>query len=170
MSALLEIPVSDSSQVLTAGALVLIPGGAVAREVVVEYDDEEDEVGSVHYGSEPMLKVVPDVPEEIQELTATELKWRLDAGADLQLIDVREPEEFAIAHLPGAKLIPLGQLAEHAHEIDSTREAVLICKLGGRGERAISELKATGFPGKLINLVGGIQAWSDEVDPSLPRY
>jgi adenylyltransferase/sulfurtransferase len=107
---------------------------------------------------------------ELEEITATELKRRVDDGRDTQLIDVREPFEFEIARIPGTKLIPLGQVAERMSEIDSSRETVVHCKAGVRSAKAIAALKQAGFQGRLINLKGGITAWSDEVDPAVPKY
>jgi rhodanese-related sulfurtransferase len=106
----------------------------------------------------------------VEEITATELKRRLDAGDDLQIIDVREPGEYDIARLGGAKLIPLGQVVARMGEIDAAREAVVHCKMGGRSAKAIEALKRAGFAGRLLNLKGGITAWSNEVDPSVPKY
>ncbi len=106
----------------------------------------------------------------MQEITATELKARMDAGDDIQLIDVRQPDEFAFASIEGAKLIPLGEIPSRSGEIDPTRETVIHCKMGGRSARAIEFLRQSGFQGDLKNLVGGITAWSNDVDPSVPKY
>ncbi|HEY9404119.1 MAG TPA: molybdopterin-synthase adenylyltransferase MoeB [Pyrinomonadaceae bacterium] len=105
-----------------------------------------------------------------EEISATELKRRLDRGDDLQIIDVREPNEYEIARLPNTTLIPLGQVVGRMNEIDPTRETVVHCKLGGRSAKAIDALKRAGFEGRLVNLAGGITAWSDEVDPSVAKY
>ena len=106
----------------------------------------------------------------MQEISATELKTRIDAGEDIQLIDVRQPDEYAFAKIPGAKLIPLGEVMRRMGEIDETRETVIHCKMGGRSARAIEALQRAGFKGNLTNLKGGITAWSDEVDPKVPKY
>ncbi len=106
----------------------------------------------------------------MEEITATELKQRLDRGDDLQIIDVREQKEYDVARLEGAQLIPLGQVVGRMNEIDPSRETVVHCKLGGRSAKAIEALKAAGFKGRLVNLKGGITAWSNEVDPSVPKY
>ena len=106
----------------------------------------------------------------MEEITATELKERIDRGDDLQIIDVREPNEYDIARIPGAQLIPLGQVTERAGEIDEGRETVVHCKGGVRSARAIEALTRSGFKGKLLNLKGGIAAWSNDVDPSVPKY
>lgn len=106
----------------------------------------------------------------MQEITATELKKRLDAGEDIQIIDVRQPDEFAFAKIEGTKLIPLGEVVSRMNEIDETRETVVHCKMGGRSANAIVALQRAGFKGNLINLKGGITAWSNEVDPKVPKY
>jgi adenylyltransferase/sulfurtransferase len=106
----------------------------------------------------------------MEEITASELKQRIDRGDDLQIIDVREPNEYEIARIPGTKLIPLGQVTERAGEIDEGRETVVHCKGGVRSARAIEALTRSGFKGKLVNLKGGITAWSNDVDPSVPKY
>ena len=104
------------------------------------------------------------------EITATELKQRLDKGDDIQIVDVREANEVAIAKIPGTIHIPLGQILNRMSEIDPNRETVVHCKMGGRSARAIVALKQPGFPGDLTNLTGGIIAWSNDVDPSVPKY
>jgi sulfur-carrier protein adenylyltransferase/sulfurtransferase len=106
----------------------------------------------------------------MEEITATELKQRLDRGDDLQIIDVREPNEFDIARLPGTKLIPLAQVVTRRDEIEEGRETVVHCKGGARSAKAIEALKGAGFKGRLVNLKGGITAWSNDVDPSVPKY
>ena len=106
----------------------------------------------------------------IEEITATELKKRMDAGEDIQLIDVRQPDEYAFARIEGAKLIPLGEIVRRMNEIDPNKEVILQCKAGGRSATAIQMLTRAGFQGKMSNLKGGITAWSNEVDPSIPKY
>jgi sulfur-carrier protein adenylyltransferase/sulfurtransferase len=106
----------------------------------------------------------------MEEITATELKQRLEQGDDIQLIDVREAYEVEIARLPNAVHIPLAQVLSRMNEIDPNRETVVHCKMGGRSARAIEALQRSGFTGKLINLKGGIIGWSNEVDPSVPKY
>lgn len=106
----------------------------------------------------------------MQEITATELKQKLDAGEDVQIIDVREQKEHDFARIPGAKLIPIGEILNRTGELDPTKEIVVHCKGGGRSARAIEALKRAGFQGELKNLKGGITAWSNEVDPSVPKY
>ncbi len=106
----------------------------------------------------------------MREITALELKARLDSGEDIQLIDVRQPDEYAVARIAGTRLIPLGEIMARQNEIDRTRETVVICKVGGRSARAIEALERSGFNGNLQNLIGGITAWSNDVDPSVPKY
>ena len=106
----------------------------------------------------------------IEEISATDLKTRLDAGDDIQLIDVRQPDEYAFAKIAGAKLIPLGDVIRRMKELDPARETVIHCKMGGRSARAVQMLQQAGFTGELKNLKGGITAWSNEVDPKVPKY
>jgi len=106
----------------------------------------------------------------MEEITSTELKQRLDNGDDIQIVDVREDNEVAIGRIPNSIHIPLGQVLSRMSEIDPNRETVVHCKMGGRSARAIDALQRSGFQGKLINLKGGIIGWSNEVDPSVPKY
>jgi adenylyltransferase/sulfurtransferase len=108
--------------------------------------------------------------EYMDQITATELKERLDAGQEVQIVDVRQPDEFAFAKIEGAKLIPLGEILYRMDEIDPEKETIVMCKMGGRSAHAIQALSRAGFKGKLVNLYGGILAWSAQVDPSVPRY
>ena len=103
------------------------------------------------------------------EITARELAAKRERGEDFMLIDVREPQEFEIARIPGAVLIPLNSLPERMSELDSSREIVLQCHVGQRSMRALEMLHRSGFR-KLKNLRGGIEAWSRDVDPTVPRY
>lgn len=106
----------------------------------------------------------------IEEISATDLKARIDAGDDIQLIDVRQSDENAFAKIGGAKLIPLGDVIKRISEIDPARETVIHCKMGGRSAKAIEMLQSAGFTGSLKNLKGGITAWSNDVDPKVPKY
>ena len=112
----------------------------------------------------------PETKPTMEEITATELKQRLDQGDDIQIIDVREPHEYEIGQIPNSKLIPLGQVLNRMNEIDPGRETVMHCKMGGPSAKTIEALQRSGFPGHLVNLKGGITAWSNEVDPSVPKY
>jgi rhodanese-related sulfurtransferase len=113
---------------------------------------------------------VSAVNNQPKEITATELKERIAAGDDIQIIDVREQNEYDVARIPDSKLIPLGQVLNRMSEIEPDRLTVVHCKGGGRSARAIDALQRAGFNGDLINLKGGITAWSNEVDPSVPKY
>jgi len=106
----------------------------------------------------------------MEEITSTELKQRLDKGDDIQIVDVREDHEVAIGRIPNSIHIPLAQIIARMDEIDPHRETVVHCKMGGRSARAIEALQRSGFTGKLTNLKGGIIGWSNEVDPSVPKY
>ena len=106
----------------------------------------------------------------MEEITATELKQRLDRGEDLQIIDVREQNEYDAARLEGSRLIPLAQVVERRAEFDESRETIVHCKGGVRSAKAIEALKGAGYAGRLVNLKGGITAWSNEVDPTVPKY
>lgn len=106
----------------------------------------------------------------MEEITPAELKQRLDKGDDIQIVDVREDNEVAIGRIPNSIHIPLGQILSRMNEIAPNRETVVHCKMGGRSARAIDALQRSGFQGKLVNLKGGILRWSDEVDPSVPKY
>src|SRR5436305_7474435 len=112
----------------------------------------------------------PPAQPTMEEITATELKQRLDKGDEIQIIDVREPHEYEIGAIPNSKLIPLGQVLNRMNEIAPDRETVVHCKMGGRSAKAIEALQRSGFAGHLVNLKGGITAWSNEVCPSVPKY
>ena len=104
-----------------------------------------------------------------EEITARELKAKIDRGDKFTLIDVREPHEYAIAKIPGAKLVPLATVKDRLHEFDTADDIVVQCKMGGRSAQALQVLKQAGFK-KVKNLVGGITAWSNDVDPTVPKY
>ena len=103
------------------------------------------------------------------EIDPAAVKARIDSGEDFQLIDVREPREYQICNIPQARLIPLGELPKRLHELDRSRPIVVHCKMGARGAKAADLLRQHGFNG-VLNLTGGILAWSDKVDPSVPKY
>jgi molybdopterin/thiamine biosynthesis adenylyltransferase/rhodanese-related sulfurtransferase len=106
---------------------------------------------------------------DVPTITATDLKTKMDRKDKFVLVDVREPFEYDISRIAGSKLIPLGELPARLSELDSADEIVLHCKVGGRSAKALKVLQEAGFR-KLSNLQGGITAWSDEVDPSIPKY
>ncbi|MFC2055620.1 molybdopterin-synthase adenylyltransferase MoeB [Chloroflexota bacterium] len=103
------------------------------------------------------------------DITAVQLADKLEHGDQLRLLDVREPHELEISNLDGATVIPLGQLAARLSELDSAEEMVVLCKSGTRSARALELLVSAGFR-KVKNLEGGINAWAEEIDPSLPIY
>jgi adenylyltransferase/sulfurtransferase len=108
------------------------------------------------------------VSNGVAEIQVEELKRRLDAKEDFLLLDVREPHEYQICNL-GGKLIPLNDLPNRVNELDSSRQIVVHCKMGGRSAKAAAFLQQAGFA-KVQNLAGGITAWSERVDPSVPKY
>jgi molybdopterin/thiamine biosynthesis adenylyltransferase/rhodanese-related sulfurtransferase/molybdopterin converting factor small subunit len=114
-------------------------------------------------------EAAPQAVTENEEITVEQLKARMDSGEHLTVIDVSEPYEYAIARIPGTKLIPLGQIDERAGELDPNTEIILHCRSGKRSADALNRLKAKGFT-NLKNVVGGITAWSEEIDPSVPKY
>jgi len=118
--------------------------------------------------------IIPETPEEksvingIPQLTVKELKRRIDAGEDAYILDVREPYEYRIANL-GGQLIPLNDVPNRLAEIDRGREVIVQCRSGSRSQRVAEFLKLAGYP-RVVNLAGGILAWSDEIDPKLQKY
>jgi rhodanese-related sulfurtransferase len=105
----------------------------------------------------------------IKQLSATELKTKLQDKEQFFLLDVREPNEFKFAHIGGSVLIPLNQIPQRLREIDMEQEIVLICHHGMRSMQAANFLTQVGYK-QISNLVGGIDAWSIEVDSSVARY
>lgn len=107
----------------------------------------------------------------VSEITATDLKRRLEAGDSIAILDVREPHEIAICSLPNTFHIPLGQLPVRLTELDAykDKEIVTYCRSGKRSQRAAQFMQENGFQ-RVVNLRGGILAWADEIDPSLTRY
>jgi molybdopterin/thiamine biosynthesis adenylyltransferase/rhodanese-related sulfurtransferase len=108
----------------------------------------------------------PDL--HVPEMTPRELKARLDRGDEVYILDVREPHEYQICNIKG-HLLPLGELPRRVHELDSSREIVAHCRSGKRSAEAVDFLRKAGFR-KIHNLKGGILAWSEEVDPNVPKY
>jgi adenylyltransferase/sulfurtransferase len=105
----------------------------------------------------------------VPEITVTDLKAKLDAGDNVFVLDVREPHEYDIARLEGTTLIPLGQLPSRVNELNTADDIVVHCKSGMRSAKAVGFLQKAGFQ-KVKNLKGGILAWSDQIDPSVPKY
>jgi molybdopterin/thiamine biosynthesis adenylyltransferase/rhodanese-related sulfurtransferase/molybdopterin converting factor small subunit len=118
--------------------------------------------------------VAPAAPEpaavnHATEITAVELKQRLDRGDKLKIVDVREPNEYQINRIPGSQLIPLGDVPKRYEELNKNDEIVVHCKMGGRSAKAADFLRSVGFT-RVLNLKGGILDWVDKVDPSQPKY
>jgi molybdopterin/thiamine biosynthesis adenylyltransferase/rhodanese-related sulfurtransferase len=105
----------------------------------------------------------------VPEIEPAALSARLASGEALDIIDVREPHEFAIARIEGARLIPLASLESRLNELSPDREIIVHCKAGGRSAQAVKRLRAAGFK-RVFNLAGGIQRWSHDVDPKVPIY
>jgi len=103
------------------------------------------------------------------DIDALDVKAKFDSGERFVLLDVREPHEYQICRIEGSRLVPLGELPKRVHEFDSADEIVAHCKSGMRSAKAVEFLKQAGFR-KVRNLRGGILAWSDRVDPSVPKY
>jgi adenylyltransferase/sulfurtransferase len=117
----------------------------------------------------PIMEKTQSSPNSEWEISPKELNDLLQEGSKLTLIDVREPQELQISQLPNAELIPLGQLPGRISELDSSQELVIFCRSGARSGHAVDVLRAAGFR-KVRNLVGGINDWARQVDPSLPLY
>jgi adenylyltransferase/sulfurtransferase len=118
--------------------------------------------------------IVPETPQSstmkngIPQITVKELKRRIDAGEDVQLIDVREPYEYQIAQI-GGKLIPQNDVPNRLAEIDRGREVIVHCRSGARSQRIAEFLKQQGYT-RVANVAGGILAWADEIDPKVQKY
>ena len=120
----------------------------------------------------PQAAAAPPVQEtkvNEGEIDVVELKQKIDRGDNFVLIDVREPHEYKICSIPGAKLIPLGEFPRHVGEFDKDADIVIHCRSGMRSAKACAVLRQNGFQ-HVRNVVGGILAWSDKVDPSVPKY
>jgi adenylyltransferase/sulfurtransferase len=103
------------------------------------------------------------------EITVEELKKRMDAKEPIFVLDVRNPNEFQIGRIPGTVLIPLPELPQRLGELPKDREILVHCKSGMRSAKAVQLLKENGFS-KVANIQGGILAWSERIDPSVPKY
>jgi len=120
-------------------------------------------------GIRPEPQAQTEAPVNEWEITPVELKQRVDAGDNLFILDVREPNEYQINRIQGSMLIPLGEIPRRYQELDRTREIIVHCKMGGRSAKAVDYLRTVGFT-KVKNLRGGILEWIDKVDPSQPKY
>jgi rhodanese-related sulfurtransferase len=105
------------------------------------------------------------------EITCRGVKERLDSGQSFLLLDCREPDEYEVARIEGARLVPMSELANRLDELEAyrDREVVVHCHLGGRSQRVANWLRGQGFA-KARTMVGGIDRWADEIDTSVPRY
>lgn len=105
----------------------------------------------------------------MNHILPAELKARLAAGGNLQMLDVREAWEFETARIEGSKLMPMGEVRARLSEIDRTTDTVVICHHGGRSAQVASFLEREGFS-RIHNLTGGVDAWARSIDPSMPTY
>lgn len=106
---------------------------------------------------------------DIKEIQPAQLAERLATGEELEIIDVREPFEWELGHIPGARLVPLNRIADEIPRLDKRRETILYCKVGVRSRFAAEQLADAGLA-EVRNLTGGILRWIDEVDPTMTRY
>ncbi len=119
--------------------------------------------------------IMPEAPppsaeeKKMTDISPKQVKERIDRKDNFILIDVREPHEYQICSIPTAKLIPLGELPKHLSELDPNADYVMHCKGGGRSAKACELMRASGFK-TVLNMTGGIGSWSDQVDPSVPKY
>ena len=119
-------------------------------------------------GIAPSTAATVVTPETDDDATVEELKTRLDRQDSFLLLDVRETQEFEICRIPGSVLIPLGELPSRLSELDGRDDMIVHCKSGVRSGKAVRLLREAGYPAR--NLKGGIVAWIDRIDPSLPKY
>ena len=113
--------------------------------------------------------LVTEAKERIREVTPTEVLEMMRQNAVVVYLDVREPNEWEIGHLPDATRISVNELQGRLNELDTAREMVVYCRSGARSGRAVNMLRAAGFR-KVTNMTGGILRWSDDVDASIPKY
>ena len=107
--------------------------------------------------------------EEEYEITVKDLKRLLDSGVHVTLIDVREPHEYDFCHISGSRLIPVHQIPSSVNEFNLNEEYVFYCHVGERSGWAVNFLRQLGFE-KVRNLLGGVDAWAIQIDPTMPRY
>lgn len=105
----------------------------------------------------------------MNEISVADLARKHNAGEDFLLLDVREPDELAIASIPWAVAIPMGQIPERLAELPKDKPIAVLCRSGARSGRVTEFLNGNGFP-DAANVAGGILAWSDAIDPSVPKY
>jgi len=123
----------------------------------------------VEFCGVPHQEAPPEPVAASGDIEPTEVKAKLDRGDKFTLVDVREPHEFQICRIPGSTLIPLGELQKRLAELDPTSEIIAHCKSGARSGKAVDFLKQQGYK-RVRNMKGGILAWSDKVDPTVPKY
>jgi adenylyltransferase/sulfurtransferase len=163
---------------LLIGRLLLVDAATMSfRTVEIRKDPEcpacgTHEIRKLGVYDELCRSDAPDIQARssgVVEISPRELAERLRNGKSIELIDVREPYEWRLGHIPGARLVPLGQIDDEISRLDPARETVLYCKMGTRSRYAAEQLVAAGIPG-VANLAGGILAWMNDVDPTLPSY
>jgi adenylyltransferase/sulfurtransferase len=115
------------------------------------------------------IRLGEDETKGVPAITVSDLESRRRRGDDLDLVDVREVHEWEIGRIEGARLAPLSRFADALRTFDSARDTVLYCRSGVRSAKAVKALQEAGFR-RVWNLDGGILAWSEEIDPTVPRY
>ncbi len=110
-----------------------------------------------------------NTPKLANDITCAELKNHMDRGDNIVLLDVRNPDEYDFCKIAGSTLMPLNELPTRFKELSKDSAIVAQCRSGGRSAKAAAFLREQGFP-NVANLTGGILAWSDQVDPSIPKY
>lgn len=138
-------------------------GGGSIRSL----DDRADDYAEATCGV--AKSTVENSAAAIRDITAVQLAERISRGDDFDLIDVREPAEWEIARIEGARLVPLATVRQASESWDRAREVVLFCKAGVRSMNAAHQLVESGFT-RVTNVLGGITSWTNDVDPSLRRY
>ncbi len=177
-------------QAMEAVKIILGKGNTLSGRLLI-FDSLEMEFREVRLERNPQCPVCGDNPtltelidyqefcgiqpegerDYLEEITAAELKMKMDDGEHFLLLDVREPNEYEIARIDGSRLIPLNEVAQRSSEISDykDRDVVVHCKMGVRSAQAIEILKGQGFR-NLKNLEGGIDQWSTQIDTNVPRY
>ena len=155
------------------GRLLLVDALAMQfRTVNVRKDPECPACGTKAIRAvreEAVVCAVAAAEERVPEITPGELAERVGRGDVLTLLDVREPHEWEITRIPGARLVPLSRLAEEIPRLDPAREIVVYCRSGVRSQTAGHQLRAAGFS-RVLSLAGGVLRYGADVDPSLPSY
>jgi sulfur-carrier protein adenylyltransferase/sulfurtransferase len=162
-----------------AGRLLMIDAMTMSfRSIAIQKDPECPACGTheitelIDYDefcAGPPSPVLAAGASRVQEIQPSRLAERLNDGEKLEIIDVREPYEWQLGHIPGARLVPLDRIADEIPRLDKRRETILYCKVGARSRIAAQQLAEAGVV-DVRNLAGGILRWIDEVDPAMPRY